>query len=125
MLSRHTRKRTNSGIDLRAGSLPLALPPPGDPRRAGQLHASQLTWTLRMDHEWLVRCAPLRGRQPTFGFLLREADRWARHGWMGWVVGWLRMQVGWPQAVPSCCHRPRCPLTPHIITPCCRCHRRR
>lgn len=33
LLSRHTRKRSNSGIDERAGTLPMALPPPGDPSR--------------------------------------------------------------------------------------------
>lgn len=33
LLSRHTRKRSNSGIDERAGMLPLVLPSPGDPSR--------------------------------------------------------------------------------------------
>ncbi|PSC73783.1 Zinc phosphodiesterase ELAC 1 [Micractinium conductrix] len=74
LLARHTRKRSNSGIDLRAGTLPQALPPPGDERRTG-LTVADLTWTLRMDHEWVVRCAPLRARQPTFGFLMQEAAR--------------------------------------------------
>jgi hypothetical protein len=36
-----------------------------------------MTWSLRMDHEWVVRVAPLRNRQPAFGFLLQEADRQA------------------------------------------------
>lgn len=77
MLSRHTRKRSNSGIDLRAGTLPLDLPPRGDPRRTG-LTVLDLTWTLKMDHEWLVRVAPLRNKQPTFGFLMQEAQRAGR-----------------------------------------------
>lgn len=76
LLARHTRKRSNSGIDLRAGVMPQPLPPPGDPRRTG-LRVADLTWTLRMDHEWVVRVAPLRNRQPTFGYMLLEADRHA------------------------------------------------
>lgn len=77
LLARHTRKRSNSGIDLRAGVMPQPLPPPGDPRRTG-LRVADLTWTLRMDHEWVVRVAPLRNRQPTFGYMLLEADRSGR-----------------------------------------------
>lgn len=74
LLARHTRKRSNSGIDLRAGVLPLPLPEPGDPGRTG-VKVADMTWSLRMDHEWVVRVAPLRNRQPAFGFLLQEADR--------------------------------------------------
>ncbi|PRW58804.1 Zinc phosphodiesterase ELAC 1 isoform B [Chlorella sorokiniana] len=75
LLQRHTRKRTSStGIDLRAGSLPLSVPPPGDPSRTG-LHVSEMSWSIKADHEWLVRVAPLRNKQPTFGFLVQEAGR--------------------------------------------------
>jgi hypothetical protein len=74
LLARHRRKRSNPGIDLRAGVVPLPLPPPGDPLRTG-LRACDLTWTLRMDHEWVVQAAPLRSCQPTLGYLLQEADR--------------------------------------------------
>ncbi|KAI3438563.1 hypothetical protein D9Q98_000990 [Chlorella vulgaris] len=77
LLARHTRKRSNSGIDLRAGVLPLPLPEPGDPGRTG-VKVADMTWSLRMDHEWVVRVAPLRNRQPAFGFLLQEADRTGR-----------------------------------------------
>jgi ribonuclease Z len=77
LLARHTRKRSNSGIDLRAGVMPQPLPPPGDPRRTG-LRVADLTWSLRMDHEWVVRVAPLRNRQPTFGYMLLEGDRCAQ-----------------------------------------------
>lgn len=75
LLSRHTRKKSNPGIDTRAGSLPLPLPPPGDPTRTGRLHVSDFTWTFTMDHEWVVQAAPLRNKLPTFGYLLQEADR--------------------------------------------------
>lgn len=80
LLQRHTRKRTSStGIDLRAGALPLSVPPPGDPSRSG-LHVSEMTWSIKADHEWLIRVAPLRSKQPTFGFLVQEAGRCGR-GW--------------------------------------------
>ena len=76
LLQRHTRKRSSGvGIDLRAGTLPLSVPSPGDPARAG-LHVSELTWSIKADHEWLIRAAPQRNKQPAFGFLLQEAGRW-------------------------------------------------
>ena len=84
LLARHTRKRSNTGIDLRAGALPLVLPPAGDPTRT-DLRVAYLTWTLKMDHEWLVRVGPLRNKQPAFGFLLQEADRQAFAG-LGWAA---------------------------------------
>ncbi|KAL4425848.1 hypothetical protein ABPG75_009864 [Micractinium tetrahymenae] len=77
LLSRHTKKRSNSGIDERAGTLPLVLPSPGDPSRTG-LSVAELTWTLKMDHEWLVRVFPLRNKQPAFGYLMQEAERAGR-----------------------------------------------
>lgn len=43
---------------------------------------AELSWTLRMDHEWLVRVFPLRNKQPAFGYLMQEAHRW------GWAAGW-------------------------------------
>ena len=105
MLSRHTRRKMNTGIDERAGTLPLALPGPGDPARSG-LTVAELTWTLKLDHEWLVRVAPLRAKQPSFGFLLQEADRSVRGPGRGLLL--LQLQ----------------PLSPllHCHRRCCRCH---
>jgi len=94
MLSRHTRKRSNSGIDLRAGTLPLELPPPGDPTRS-RLSVADLTWTLKLDHEWLVQVAPLRNKQPTFGFLLQEAARQAGGPLWGGLPGAYAQCVEW------------------------------
>eukprot|EP00887_Chlorella_sp_A99_P004663 scaffold4.g4663.t1 len=78
MLARHTRKRQGSRVDLRAGTLPLTLPPPGDPGTAPRLAVADMCWTVRCDHEWIVRALPLKSRTPCFGFFLQEADRRGR-----------------------------------------------
>ena len=76
MLSRHTQKRNKGTVDTRAATLPLVLPEPGDPERTGVL-VSDMTWTVRADHEWLVRAGATKARTPSFGYFVQEANRWA------------------------------------------------
>ncbi|GAB4824088.1 hypothetical protein N2152v2_011134 [Parachlorella kessleri] len=77
MLARHRRKKVGGGIDERAGTLPLPLPEAGDPSRT-DVKLSSMVWTIRVDHEFFVKAAPLRHRQPAFGYFIREADRAGR-----------------------------------------------
>lgn len=77
MLARHTKKRANSGADLRAGSLPQDLPQPGDPTRTG-LAVGDMCWTVRLDPEWVLTAIPLKNRIPTLGFVVQEASRMGR-----------------------------------------------
>ncbi len=56
----------------------------GDPSRT-DIKVQSMVWTIRVDHEYYVRAAPLKHRQPCFGYLIREADRWV--GGLGVGVG--------------------------------------
>lgn len=78
MLARHTRKKSSSGVDLRSGTLPQALPPPGNPALAGKIPVTEMTWTVRVDHEYTIQAAPLIGKVPILGYVLAEADRSGR-----------------------------------------------
>lgn len=78
MLSRHTRKRTTARTDFRSGALPQNLPPPGDPSLTGRIPVSEMTWTVRVDGEWLVKAAPLRAKAPALGYVVQESDRAGR-----------------------------------------------
>ena len=78
MLSRHTRKKSSSGIDARSGTLPQNLPSPGNPALAGKIPVTEMTWTVRIDHEYTVQAAPLKSKVPTLGYLLAEASRSGR-----------------------------------------------
>ena len=73
MLSRHTKKRTGGGSDLRSGTLPQNLPEPGDPTRT-ELSVGEMTWTVRADNEWIVTAAPLKNAKPCLGFKAIESD---------------------------------------------------
>ena len=78
MLARHTRKKSTSGVDARSGTLPQALPPPGNPSLAGKIPVTEMTWTVRVDQEYTVQAAPLKGRVPTLGYVVAEANRSGR-----------------------------------------------
>ena len=78
MLKRHTKKRSGGGSDLRAGTLPQRLPPPGDPSRAGSVSVGEMTWTIRADSEWIVTAVPLKNDKPCLGFKAIESDRSGR-----------------------------------------------
>lgn len=49
----------------------------GDPSRT-DLRIPSMVWTIKADHEFYIKVAPLRHTQPCFGFLVREADRSGR-----------------------------------------------
>jgi ribonuclease Z len=78
MLARHTRKKSSAGLDSRAGTLPQNLPSPGNPALAGKIPVTEMTWTVRVDHEYTVKAAPLKSKVPTLGYLLAEANRSGR-----------------------------------------------
>lgn len=78
MLSRHTRKRTTERADSRAGTLPQDLPPPGDPGLVGQIPVSDMVWTVKADHEWVIHAIPLKSKVPSIGYHIEEASRSGR-----------------------------------------------
>jgi ribonuclease Z len=77
MLNRHTKKRSGGGNDLRAGTLPQHLPPPGDATRT-DVSVADMKWTIRADSEWIVTAAPLKNDKPCLGFKAIESDRSGR-----------------------------------------------
>ena len=78
MLSRHTRKKANAGYDARSGTLPQSLPPPGNPALAGTVPVTDMTWTVQLDGEYIIKAAPLKSKVPSLGYLVAEADRSGR-----------------------------------------------
>lgn len=78
MLSRHTKKRSTERVDSRAGTLPQGLPTPGDPELAGQIPVSDMVWTVRADHEWVIHAIPLKSKVPSIGYHIEESNRSGR-----------------------------------------------
>ena len=78
MLSRHTKKRSGGGSDLRSGTLPQQLPKPGNPNMGDKLSIADMTWTVRADHEWVITASALKYDKPCLGFKAIESDRSGR-----------------------------------------------
>ncbi|KAK9827696.1 hypothetical protein WJX81_001407 [Elliptochloris bilobata] len=76
-LSRHKRKRRHKGGDMRANLRSLDLPGPGDPGRS-DLAPEEMTWTVRCDDEFVVTAVRLPAAQPSWAFVVQEADRVGR-----------------------------------------------
>ena len=72
-----------------------------------------LTWTVKVDHEWLVRAAPMRHRAPCFGFLLREANR--RAAFLAPLVSLARSPALPPACLPA--YLPACLLLRPLTCP--------
>lgn len=77
MMGRHTRRQKKSRVDNRANSRELPLPEPGNPNAKG-IGLAQLSWTIRCDDDYMVTAIPLLNTTPTWGFIVREADRAGR-----------------------------------------------
>lgn len=77
LINRSGRKASASTGDLRAGLLEQELPPPGDPSRQ-DIPVGEMTWTVRVDPEWIVTATAVKAKQPTLAYHIKETPRAGR-----------------------------------------------
>ena len=77
LINRSGRKNAGTGSDIRAGLLGQQLPKPGDPDRK-DVSIGEMTWTIKVDPEWIVTAAVVKSKQPTIAYHIKETPRAGR-----------------------------------------------